>query len=136
MAQPVRFQSLTNPLVELASADTRKNAADLLCPRDACRSVIFRKNTATLVKRDGNKITLPKSVLPEGADLLDTDENITDFWCLTSMMDFDNIGFSKPVGSIKFLSCADCDIGPIGYHDTASKPEEFLISIRRVRYRF
>lgn len=51
-------------------------------------------------------------------------------------MDFENIGFSKTVGTIKYLSCADCDLGPIGYHDTIQAPKEYVISIQRARYRF
>ena len=31
------------------------------------------------------------------------------------MFDFDNVGFSKTVDDCKFLTCADCEIGPIGY---------------------
>ena len=30
------------------------------------------------------------------------------------MYDFENIGFSKPVDSVKYLICADCEAGPIG----------------------
>lgn len=52
------------------------------------------------------------------------------------MMDFDNVGFSKTIGTVKYLSCADCDLGPIGYHDTADTQKEYLVSIRRARYRF
>lgn len=51
------------------------------------------------------------------------------------MMDFENVGFSKTVGTTKYLSCADCDLGPIGYHDTTN-PKEFVISIKRAKYRF
>ena len=59
----------------------------------------------------------------------------THFWHMTSMMDFENVGFSTTVGTIKYLSCADCDLGPIGYHDTTN-PREFVVSIQRARYRF
>lgn len=51
-------------------------------------------------------------------------------------MDFENVGFSKTVDTTKYLSCADCDAGPIGYHDTQSNPKEFLVNVRRARYQF
>lgn len=37
------------------------------------------------------------------------------------MFHFENVGFSKPVGNVKYLVCADCEMGPIGWHYTDSK---------------
>ena len=37
------------------------------------------------------------------------------------MLKFDNLGFTNTVGMTKYLSCADCDLGPIGYHDLNTK---------------
>ena len=35
------------------------------------------------------------------------------------MFDFDNVGFSRTVeDGVKYLVCADCEMGPIGYHNT------------------
>ncbi|KAF7725890.1 hypothetical protein EC973_009222 [Apophysomyces ossiformis] len=136
MTQPVRFQSLTDPLAQLALPDTGKNAGDVICPKETCRCVILRKNKATLVKRDANKMSMPETALPEGIKVAENDTDNDHFWSLDNMMDFENVGFSNTVGSIKYLSCADCDIGPLGYHDIASEPKEFLISICRARYQF
>lgn len=36
-------------------------------------------------------------------------------------MTFYNVGFSNTVGSTKYLTCADCETGPIGYYDIPSK---------------
>ncbi|ORZ21164.1 Mss4-like protein [Absidia repens] len=117
--------------------DTNKNKADLLCPKSDCQCVILRKNTAVLVQRDGDKLSLPETSLPTDALIdQDKDKDEIQFWCLADMMDFDNVGFSKTIGTVKYLSCADCDLGPIGYHDTASAPKEYLVSIQRARYRF
>ncbi|KAL0092130.1 Mss4-like protein [Phycomyces blakesleeanus] len=83
------------------------------------------------------KLSFPEQNL--GLDIAqgtETRPEETHFWKLKDMMDFENIGFSKTVGTIKYLSCADCDIGPLGYHDTAVEPKEYLVSIRRARYRF
>ncbi|KAI8144441.1 Mss4-like protein [Fennellomyces sp. T-0311] len=134
MSEPIAFHSLSEPLEKIV--ESGKNAADILCPIDKCKCVVIKKGAATLVDRDGAKLELPESVL--GSNLSEQLQGLaeTQFWQLSNMMDFENVGFSKTVGTIKYLSCADCDVGPIGYHDTASDPKEFLISVRRARYRF
>ena len=62
-------------------------------------------------------------------------ETLTDFWRVSDMYHFENVGFSKNVGSgtLKYLLCADCEIGPIGWHDTATK-DEFYVAAKRVQY--
>ncbi|KAI9030659.1 Mss4-like protein [Phycomyces nitens] len=135
MAQIVTFKSLSNPLTAIVSDE--KNSGDLLCPKESCRCIIMRKNTASLVERDGAKLSLPEQTLPaDSAATNETENEETHFWKLKDMMEFENIGFSKTVGTIKYLSCADCDIGPLGYHDTAIEPKEYLVSVKRARYRF
>lgn len=84
------------------------------------------------------QLALPEHVL-QGVSEQPDDENAegrTYFWHLGNMMDFENVGFSKTVDTTKYLSCADCDAGPIGYHDTQSDPKEFLVNVRRARYQF
>lgn len=52
------------------------------------------------------------------------------------MTDFENVGFCYAVDNIKYLICADCEIGPLGYHDTRSVSEGkplFHICASRVR---
>ncbi|KAF9104297.1 hypothetical protein BGX27_010148 [Mortierella sp. AM989] len=64
-------------------------------------------------------------------------EELQSFWRVTDMMAFENIGFSKmlPNGT-QFLSCADCDTGPLGYHESKAPraDKEYLIALNRVRY--
>ena len=60
-------------------------------------------------------------------------ETLTDFWVVNDMYSFDNVGFSKTVGTVKYLTCADCEIGPIGFHDTEVK-DEFYIAVDRVQH--
>lgn len=94
------------------------------------------------------------------------------FWSVPSPLTFENIGFSRNApppsvlsststaapslaGTIKFLICADCDHGPLGWHDTQGRDlglevaaenegvaggavrtgREFLLDVRRVRYK-
>ncbi|KAI8370794.1 guanine nucleotide exchange factor MSS4-like protein [Choanephora cucurbitarum] len=125
------YKDISDPLTTLVT-ESGKNAADVLCPKPTCNCIILRKNAATLVEGDGSKLTLPASSVSM-ADL--PQDSDTHFWHMTSMMDFENVGFSTTVGTIKYLSCADCDLGPIGYHDTTN-PKEFVVSIQRARYRF
>jgi len=60
-------------------------------------------------------------------------ETLTDFWMVDDMMTFENVGFSNTVDFIKYLTCADCEIGPVGLHDTRNK-KEFYIAHDRIKY--
>ncbi|KAJ2557678.1 hypothetical protein EV175_001198 [Coemansia sp. RSA 1933] len=126
------------------------------CPRVGCKCTIIRAGAATLVQRETSAKTSTEStgstVMPAiGApDAELNSSNVPDqitvitgssdgwYWMLTDMMDFENVGFSHAIGSIKYLSCADCDLAPLGYHDTAlaiKGTKEFLIAVDRVVYR-
>ena len=48
-------------------------------------------------------------------------EQVTKFWCVQDIFHFENMSFSKTVDNMKYLSCCDCDIGPIGYQDLNDK---------------
>ena len=60
-------------------------------------------------------------------------ETLTDFWVVDDMFTFENVGFSNTVNGIKYLICADCEVGPIGWHDIADK-KAFYISTSRIKY--
>ena len=63
-----------------------------------------------------------------------TGDTLKKFWLVQDMYDFENVGFSKTInGTEKYLICADCEIGPIGWHDTKAS-KEFFVSAERVRY--
>lgn len=56
------------------------------------------------------------------------------FWLVSDMFNFDNVGFSNTVnGSEKYLICADCEVGPIGWHNTHNRTEYF-VAAERVQY--
>ena len=98
------------------------------------------------------------------------------YWSVSSPLAFENIGFSRnaappssssspsaaitaPAATIKYLTCADCDHGPLGWHDTEGRDlgmevqaenearekggekgevrrgREFLLAVERVRYK-
>lgn len=56
-------------------------------------------------------------------------ELLTDYWMVPDMFMFDNIGFSKTVElGLKYLICADCEIGPIGWYDDKTKLSYLALS--------
>lgn len=60
-------------------------------------------------------------------------ELLSDYWMVPDMYMFDNIGFSKPIESgIKYLICADCEIGPIGWYDDNNK--QSYVALSRVKH--
>ena len=56
------------------------------------------------------------------------------FWLLRSPMEFENVGFTRAVDGIKYLCCADCEVGPIGLN-VIEKADELLVAADRVDYR-
>lgn len=58
-------------------------------------------------------------------------ETCRGFWVVQDKMDFFNIAFSNTVEGLAYLACADCNLGPFGYHDPA-KPDAFYIAVERV----
>lgn len=59
-------------------------------------------------------------------------EPLSDYWTVADMFIFENIGFSKTKDNRKFLICADCDMGPVGYHEIATK--ECFVALHRVKH--
>ncbi len=59
-------------------------------------------------------------------------ELLTQFWCVSDMFQFENMAFSKNVDDIKYLACAECDIGPIGWHNLCDK--KCYIAINRIKH--
>ncbi|PAV84154.1 hypothetical protein WR25_11359 [Diploscapter pachys] len=49
------------------------------------------------------------------------EESVSGFWSIVDMYTFENVGFTHAVDGIKYLTCADCEFGPIGYVDSSTK---------------
>lgn len=95
------------------------------CPNfPKCKSIVLSADVASLHEETIELPNFAKDGEPEKVNF---------WWKVDDMYKFENIGFSKDVGTKKFLTCADCEIGPIGVHDT-TKPKEFLVAISRVNY--
>ena len=59
-------------------------------------------------------------------------ESLKIFWLVGDMWTFENVGFSNTVENIKYLICADCEVGPIGWHDVMDTTK-FYVSLDRVQ---
>ncbi|GAA99831.1 uncharacterized protein L969DRAFT_14525 [Mixia osmundae IAM 14324] len=123
-----------------------KNALSLFCPRPQCRCLILRPSEARSARRAHEIPPLPADVA--------VSNDAEQVWLVPSALTFENIGFSKtaPGSTTKYLICADCDLGPLGWIDTggedlgqrveqeaagqaASRPtQEFLLLAGRLRY--
>lgn len=73
-----------------------------------------------------------KSNLSATEDSVDRD-TLTAHWLVGDMFDFENVGFTNDVGRIKYLICADCEIGPIGWHCLDDKIG-YYVAIDRVNH--
>ncbi|KAG5519812.1 hypothetical protein PMAC_000085 [Pneumocystis sp. 'macacae'] len=107
-----------------------RNAETLYCPYPKCKSVILLKGMGVLVYRK-NRI-FHKNGSISSSDIMST------FWTVSSPFVFENLGFSRNIeGNIKFLTCADCDRGPLGYYDPNvlnNGKEEYLLATDKVAY--
>ncbi|XP_052861102.1 guanine nucleotide exchange factor MSS4 homolog [Anopheles cruzii] len=54
------------------------------------------------------------------------------FWMVKDMYIFENIGFSNTVNNKKYLICADCEAGPVGYYDVDTK--QCYVALERVKH--
>lgn len=59
-------------------------------------------------------------------------ELLKNYWTVNDMFTFENIGFSNTVQNKKYLICADCEMGPVGYHDIATKV--CYVALKRVKH--
>ncbi|XP_050305800.1 guanine nucleotide exchange factor MSS4 homolog [Anthonomus grandis grandis] len=83
-----------------------------------CSSVILTPSSASFATL---QFDLPLIKQTKGDQTSPETENTSLFWAVTSPFIFHNVGFSNTVGNTKYLTCADCEAGPIGYHDIPSQ---------------
>jgi hypothetical protein len=100
-----------------------KNPGKLCCPKCSC--VIFKPETAFLSETNQSLVSIQNSSQGEI-------EVIDSFWTVKDMMAFENIGFSREASDgRKYLICADCELGPLGFADI--KESLFYIATSRVK---
>ena len=60
-------------------------------------------------------------------------ELISDCWLVEDINNFENIGVSFKVDNVKYLACADCERGPVGWYDTSTLRS--YIALNRVKHK-
>ena len=111
---------------DIVDSVTKFNSKEIEC--QICQSKILKKRTC---------VALSKAFPLPLMKVKDTDakvEVVENFWLINGMMTFENIGFTNSVDKIKFLICADCEIGPIGYQNL-EEVNELYVARDRVSYR-
>ncbi|KAJ7139474.1 Mss4-like protein [Mycena epipterygia] len=124
--------------VSMPESDFLLNKYDLLCPRPECGSIILRTGVAKLVEKPSVQME-PADRTPALLPPLPEPPALAAWWLVSpSPMEFENIGFSKPLSSeagaqMKLLVCAECDLGPVGWSEVGGT--EFWLACSRVGYR-
>ena len=92
------------------------------CPR--CKSLIFKAGVAIKCKNQGpllEGIKKEQNIQPE------------EYWKVDNMMKFENIGFTNTVNNRKYLICADCEIGPLGFQNL-DEPNKLFLAVQRIKH--
>ncbi|XP_037710320.1 guanine nucleotide exchange factor MSS4 homolog [Drosophila subpulchrella] len=103
-----------------------KNKTNVRC--QFCNSLMLKAQEGTFSEEEV-EVPLMMQKQDKTADSLNT-EPLKDFWLVKDMMSFENIGFSNTVDGRKFLVCADCERGPVGYHDLSTR--HCYVALKRV----
>ncbi|NXH56177.1 MSS4 factor, partial [Rhabdornis inornatus] len=106
-----------------------RNLRAVLCQR--CGSRVLLPGTATFARRELLLPAMRKKAAAAaaggGGDVL------REHWLVRDMFSFENVGFTRDVGNVKFLVCADCEAGPIGWHCLDDK-DSFYVALERVAH--
>ena len=107
--------------------ETRKNLNELKCLK--CESLILQAMKCELLENETceEMPSIFKNKDPEVTN------NNRWFWLATDIFTFENIGLTNAADNKKYLICADCELGPLGFQ-LLDKPNEFLLSADRVKY--
>ncbi|XP_016930180.3 guanine nucleotide exchange factor MSS4 homolog [Drosophila suzukii] len=103
-----------------------KNKTNVRC--QFCNSLMLKAQEGTFNEKEV-EVPLMMQKQDKTADNLNS-EPLKAFWLVKDMMSFENIGFSNTVDGRKFLVCADCERGPVGYHDLSTR--HCYLALKRV----
>ncbi|XP_056293159.1 guanine nucleotide exchange factor MSS4 isoform X2 [Pseudoliparis swirei] len=108
-----------------------KNSKTVVCQR--CGSKVLCPGMAVFAEKE---LFLPSMRKKNGLSTTEGSadgDTLTAHWFVDDMYTFENVGFTKDVGRIKYLICADCEIGPIGWHSLDDK-KSFYVALERVNH--
>ncbi|XP_034825996.1 guanine nucleotide exchange factor MSS4 homolog [Maniola hyperantus] len=83
-----------------------------------CGSKILDKKSGKYIAQEKELPLMQQDTRNEGEI---QSEKVNQFYHVENMFTFENIGFTHTVDCYKYLSCADCDAGPVGYYDMNTK---------------
>eukprot|EP00076_Gallus_gallus_P047837 XP_419250.4 guanine nucleotide exchange factor MSS4 [Gallus gallus] len=107
-----------------------RNLKAVLCQR--CGSRVLLPGAATFARRELLLPAMRKKATADGDGDGDGDV-LREHWLVRDMFSFENVGFTRDVGNVKFLVCADCEAGPIGWHCLDDK-DSFYVALERVAH--
>jgi len=111
----------------------RLDTAELVeCGKNKCQLTCLRCQSKILPPGVGSYEECEFELESMNKETAGQKEMVRQFFRVEDMFDFDNLGFTNTVGKYKFLSCADCDVGPIGYHDLETKKS--YVALGRVHH--
>uniref|UniRef100_A0A8C3JWC5 Guanine nucleotide exchange factor MSS4 n=1 Tax=Calidris pygmaea TaxID=425635 RepID=A0A8C3JWC5_9CHAR len=113
---------------ELVCAQGR-NLKAVLCQR--CGSRVLLPGAATFARRELLLPAMRKKAAATGGG--GDGDVVREHWLVRDMFSFENVGFTRDVGNVKFLVCADCEAGPIGWHCLDDK-DSFYVALERVAH--
>ncbi|XP_069012296.1 guanine nucleotide exchange factor MSS4 [Embiotoca jacksoni] len=112
-------------------SDDGRNTKSVLCQR--CGSKVLCPGMALFAERELFLPSMRKKSGLGAADGSADGDTLTAHWVVDDMYTFENVGFTNDVGRIKYLICADCEIGPIGWHCLDDK-KSFYVALERVNH--
>jgi len=108
--------------------DNNKNMTTIKCQR--CSSVILLAHTVTYSEHE-YKLPQMSQKKQQATITIDAD-NLTQFWRANDQFTFENAGFTFPVDGVRYITCSECEYGPIGYVDKDTK--EHFVALQRVKH--
>eukprot|EP00096_Caligus_rogercresseyi_P007825 TRINITY_DN2591_c0_g2_i1.p1 TRINITY_DN2591_c0_g2~~TRINITY_DN2591_c0_g2_i1.p1 ORF type:complete len:129 (-),score=46.40 TRINITY_DN2591_c0_g2_i1:95-481(-) len=107
-----------------------KNAKVVRCLN--CSSKIMSNNVGTYEEIEFELHSLKAKKAKDPSDVVVEKEKLTDYYRVEDIFDFDNVGFSHTVEDTKYLVCADCEMGPIGWQSLATKKS--YVALKRIKH--
>ncbi|XP_064029844.1 guanine nucleotide exchange factor MSS4 [Pogoniulus pusillus] len=108
-----------------------RNLKAVLCQR--CGSRVLLPGAATFARRELLLPAMRKKAAAAAAGGGGDGDVVREHWLVRDMFSFENVGFTRDVGNVKFLVCADCEAGPIGWHCLDDK-DSFYVALERVTH--
>ncbi|KAM3726197.1 Guanine nucleotide exchange factor [Dirofilaria immitis] len=111
---------------DLNLSANNRNALPLHCIQ--CNCAILSPNVASFV--DAKPFSLPFCRQAKNNTSISA-EVINSWWQVERMFDFENIGFTHARDGVKYLVCANCEDGPVGYLCPVTKAH--FVAVCRVK---